>query len=288
MTDLSTLTEAFAELERHADALPLRTDEPTTLRTAQPPRRQHAALVAASVVGVAAVAGGAVLLAGTGDDHRRTPAGGPSASTSGAPASSAPVAPASSSAPRTAGPYPKPSSTGATPSSSAPNGPEPSGLPASTEPGGGSVGPTALSDQLLALLGPSAAVTVTDAGSDPANPNIVGVLTVHGHRGGFDLQTYDAGRHSTASCDDPDRSRCTVHRYSDGSSLALGSEPLRNVKGGVTFQAQFVRANGRSALMHVSNERDPKGESAKLSVTPPLTTAQVASIVRSPKIFAAR
>ena len=72
-----------------------------------------------------------------------------------------------------------------------------------------------------------------------------------------------------------------MRRLDDGSSLATGSEPLQNNADGVTYQADLIRADGVEFLMHVSNERDPKGESAVLGDHPPLSLDQMAQILRS-------
>ena len=48
----------------------------------------------------------------------------------------------------------------------------------------------------------------------------------------------------------------------------------------VTF-CRLIRADRVEFLMHVSNERDPKGESAVLAPQPPLSTDQMLGIVTS-------
>ena len=81
---------------------------------------------------------------------------------------------------------------------------------------------------------------------------------------------------------DGDSSHCTVSRTADGGSLAVGREPLPTGEaGGVTYEADLVRSDGVELLMHVSNQRDPKGESQVLAPQPPLTTEQMVSIVSS-------
>lgn len=93
MSDLSTLHDAFGELERRADAAPH--------TTPAPPHRTRWGLVAASAVAVLAVAGGALVLAGSGNDG--TPAAGPASpsASASAPASAVPTtAPPATSASR--------------------------------------------------------------------------------------------------------------------------------------------------------------------------------------------
>jgi hypothetical protein len=74
---------------------------------------------------------------------------------------------------------------------------------------------------------------------------------------------------------------CTVTTLPDGSMLALGHEPLEGAPNGVTYQADLVRSDGVEFLMHLSNERDPKGDSDVLAPQPPLTADQMKSIVTS-------
>jgi hypothetical protein len=226
-------------------------------------------LVAASVVGVAALASATALLAGGSDRPSRAPAAG--GTTSAAPSETAPSETA----------------------------------PSSTAPAGFQIPQTArgLADRFQVVLGDTAAFTVTDTGrpittgvpvripsrgsvelpipaGKPNGAAIVGVLTAAGLSGGFDIQIFQNDPGAKATCDDPDSSTCDVRRLDDGSSLATGSEPLQNADG-VTYQADLIRADGVEFLMHVSNERDPKGESAVLGDHPPLTLDQMVQIPRS-------
>ena len=43
----------------------------------------------------------------------------------------------------------------------------------------------------------------------------------------------------------------------------------------------LIRADGVEFLMHLSNERDPKGASPVLAAAPPLTTDEMVAIVTS-------
>lgn len=275
MPDLDTLNQAFAELERRADSMATH----TTVRPARP-AGHRVLLVTASAVGVAAVATGTALLAGGSDHPGRAPAAG----------GSSPIAPSPETAPSSA-------------------------APAS---GGGSAGfsvpQTArdLEERFRRVLGDTATFTVTDTGhavtlvvpsappapsggsapsipigtavpigsGDPNGAAIVGVLTsADGVSGGYDIQIFQSTPGATARCDDPDSSTCDVRRLADGSSLATGREPLRN--DAVTFQADLIRPDGVEFLMHVSNERDPKGAGPVLAAHPPISLDRMTAIVTS-------
>jgi hypothetical protein len=110
---------------------------------------------------------------------------------------------------------------------------------------------------------------------------IIGTLTAGGVTGGYDLQIYPDNPGGKAWCDDSDRSHCTIRTLADGSTLSVGQEPLENAKNGVTYQVSMVRPDGVTFLMHVSNERSPKGGSQVLGAHPPLTTDQMVAIVTS-------
>jgi hypothetical protein len=271
MNNFDTLSDAFTELERRAD-----TAAPHIGDTAGGTAARHHSrvpLVAASVVATLAVAGGAALLASNGGHHTQHQPGG-----------TTPTVP----------PSLQPAST--TVSASAPFA-----LPDNADD---------LAARFRAVLGDLATFTVTDTGAavtitvppTPAGPGpsiastpipingavtsngaaIVGVLTSHGVTGGYDIQLFQSSPGETAMCDDPDKARCTTSRTADGGTLAVGREPLpTGGPGGVTYQVDLVRGDGVEVLMHVSNERDPKGESPVLAPQPPLTTEQMVSIVSS-------
>jgi hypothetical protein len=274
--DLHTLTDAFAELERRADAASADTGPAPLVR-----HRNRTMLVAASVVGVAALATGTALLAGGSDSPSRAPAAGGSTSA----AAVSPVAPSPTA----------PSSAAASPVAPSPTGAAGFQIPQTANE---------LADRFRVVLGGTAAFTVTDTGHPvivgvpirissggtttmsvaPAVNNgaaIVGTLTASGVTGGFDIQIFQSDPGAKASCDDPDSSTCEVRRLRDGSSLATGSEPLQNNADGVTYQADLIRADGVEFLMHMSNERDPKGESAVLAAQPPLSLDQMGQVLRS-------
>lgn len=272
MNDLHTLTDAFAELERRADAVGYTQDAAAPANLGR--RQSHVPLIAASVVGVLGVATAVGLLASNGGSD----------SGSGAPAGAPPRAPHST-----------------------------------TPPAGHTFTLPQSADELAAdfrrVLDGTATFTVTDTGADPSGgPGRVivrgrdgirtvdvlptpqqgsaaqsdstgafigGTLTAAGITGGFDLQMSQAPRGASASCEDLDRSTCTVRTLADGGTLAIGHEPLEGAPNGVTYQADLIRADGVEILMHVSNARDPKGESSVLAARPPLTADQLTAIITS-------
>jgi hypothetical protein len=276
MNDPHALHDAFAELERRADAasafMPL--ELPPRRR---PQRRPAARLVPVAVTAfvVAGLAAGATLLAPGHDGGTRTGAS-PGAGS--------------------ATPRPQPSPT--PPHSVVPRDPD------------------ELAARFRVVLGDLATFTVTETGAAarvavPPNPTatahpragtgttvtrqpngsqtthvgaaIVGTLTAGGVTGGYDLQIYPDDPGSKARCDDPDRSRCGIRTLADGSTLAVGQEPLENARIGVTYEVSMVRPDGVTFLMHMSNERSPKGASEVLAAHPPLTTDQMVAIVTSPR-----
>jgi hypothetical protein len=125
--------------------------------------------------------------------------------------------------------------------------------------------------------GKTGTLTRSDAAGRPNGAAIVGALTADGVTGGFDLQILQNTSDQKATCDDPEH--CTVRRLPDGSTLAIGHSSING--GGVTYQVDLISADGVEILMHVSNQRSPKGESPVLAAHPPLTTDQMAAIVTS-------
>jgi hypothetical protein len=272
MTNFQPLTDAFAELERQADAASATLQREPAVAARH---RSRTPLVAASVIAVLGVAAGGTLLAHGHATHTpaRTVAGGSQQPTSAMQSTAAVT-------------FEMPST------------------------------PAELESRFRAVLGDTATFTVTDTSTpvtvtlpppvrtegpnvpthspnsvrpggvvpSSAEPNgaaIVGTLTASGVTGGFDIQVFRATAGGRAMCDDPDRARCTVSRLADGSSLAVGSEPLQGGAYAVTYQVDLVRADGVEFIMHVSNERDPKGESVLLAAQPPLSRAQMTAIVTS-------
>ena len=152
------------------------------------------------------------------------------------------------------------------------------GLPSLTSAAPTPTGPSSAPPTPTSLPTP---VSPTQAPPATNGAAIVGTLTASGISGGFDLQIFSAGSGDEASCDDPDRSKCTVRDLADGSSLAVGREPLQDSPDGVTYEVDLIRIDGAELVMHLSNERDPKGDSTVLSAHPPLTTEQMTALVTS-------
>ena len=170
-----------------------------------------------------------------------------------------------------------------------------SSTPTTTLPVRHSVVPTSakeLETRFRTVLGDTATFTVTDTGGPVeidgngdvkpgAGVAIVGVLTAAGNSGGYDLQIIKAGPGTGAHCEDLDRANCELNTLPDGSSLAVSTEPLSGKGNGMTHMVDLVRKDGVEFLMHVSNERDPKGESVVLGPKPPLSTDQMVKVVTS-------
>jgi hypothetical protein len=270
MTDLQALTDAFAELERRADAAgAARQPELPTLTRPRPVSRPSSRLVpvAATVVVVAGLAVGAALLVPSGrpDTQAGTP---PTAKSSSAqPAASATSAPA---------------------------------VPRNSQE---------LADRFRAVLGDTATFTVTDiparsgppASLPPArsrgsvlrvpppdsatNPEtegamIVGTLTRSGVTGGFYLSVDRSSPGQTPICADLDRATCTKRTLADGSALAIGEEKT-DTPNGVLYLIDLIRPDGVQFLFNLSNERDPKGGSETLGAHPPMTIEQMIAVLTS-------
>jgi hypothetical protein len=269
MTDLDTLTEAFAELERRADvAMSRSVADPSTYRPT--PRRFRLTLVAAAVVAVLAVALGVALFTGDRGHDGSGAAATPSTARTVAPPDRTTRPPTTPTTAVTRSVTPS-----RTPSATTPPPPKPVvGIPMSAKE---------LAQRFRGVLGNTATFTIrlSQDNRSARDPYIVGILTAAGQRGGFDLQMLPATPGQRASCDDPDKSACTVRRLPNGSSLALSHVALEGAPNRVTYMANLIRRDGVEILMHVSNEADPKGDSAVLSPTPPLSLTQLSRIITS-------
>lgn len=255
-TTLRVLDEAFAELERRADRVSA--EVPFAPPTA--PHRRRWPVVAAAAAGVAAVATGAALLAQPGGHSKHPVAGGGPSRTGSAPVST------SASAQRQL----------------VPSSPEEiarrfRAVLADTVPGA-TFTETATGHAVNVTLpspsGRASAVRVPNGSANGAA--IIGQLTVGHVTGGYDVQMLDA-RGAKAACES--EAHCSTKVFADGATLAVGKDVLEG--GGVTYVADFVRADGAEVLMHVSNRPDPKGGGAIQSPTPPVTVAQLRAIVTS-------
>jgi hypothetical protein len=252
MSDLRTLEDAFAELERRADAAATGT---------APVVRQRRAVrlvpVAATVVAVAGLVAGVVWLV-PGDSG--TPTAGP------------PTAPSTT---QTRSPFPtsldgviarfkvvlgdtatfEVTQKGTMPrtSASAPPGPEPSAI---------------------RLDGPD------------GDPFFSGTLTSAGATGGFGLMIasgdFEPGRWCGYSSEN-----CQVSTLPDGSRLATGT--TKRSPGAVAYLAVVKRPDGTAIVLNVSNQEDPSGAvigtpgGRVYSPQPPLNLDQMKAIVTSDK-----
>lgn len=262
MNDFPTLTDAFTELERRADAALGALVEPTL--PVAPRHRSRLPLVAASAVGVLAVSGGVTLFASGGGSHPQASA----PPMTSAAHSSTVAAPVAFQIPRT-------------PADLARRFRVVLGDMATfTVTDTGQPANVTLPSPTMSAAGPSQPTRMSNGSAKPNGAAIVGTLTASGVTGGFDLQIFRTAP-GKAWCDDPDRSQCTVRRLADGSSLAVGSEPLQDAAIAVTYQVNLIRTDGVEFLMHVSNEASPKGASVVLAPHPPLTRAQLSAIVTS-------
>jgi hypothetical protein len=122
------------------------------------------------------------------------------------------------------------------------------------------------------------------AAGRPNGAAIVGTITAAGRTGGFDLNVIRVtagalGEPAAGSC--AQQPHCSLTRLADGSWLAARRVSLEGAPGGLTYEVDLVRADGIEFVLHVSNERDPKGDSAVLSPQPPLTVDQMTAVVTS-------
>ena len=296
MNDFHDLSDAFDELERRADAASAASSVLTTPRAT---RRARPLLIAASSVAVLAVAVTGAITASGDRTTTQQQAGGLGTSV----ASSAPVAPT-----------PAATTSSSAPASQAiPDNPKAlerlftraldglatftvtdTGAAIVSTVGSSTVPATPITAAPSTLTTPTPTLT-TSGTSRPPSPQtpvkstpavqtsgaaIIGMLTSAGLTGGYDIQIYQDSPGTKAQCDDPGASSCSVRTLASGSSLATGSEPLQN--GGLTYQATLVQADGTTILMHVSNDRDPKGAGGQSARRPPLSIEQMTAIVTSP------
>ncbi|MET0133665.1 MAG: hypothetical protein ABW215_08730 [Kibdelosporangium sp.] len=259
MTDVRTLNDAFAELERRADAAFAGTvpDLPLRRRSDRTPRSGFRLMaMAATVTAVAGLAVGAVLLAPDGSSGIQTGAPPPTIGSAATPAAKALTEPST-----------------------------PEELAARFR---AVLGDTAT---FVVTYGGPGSVEITlppgPGGGKPSTPSsapksrgaaINGTLTAGGVTGGFDL-FIAAQRGGSASCRDSDE--CNVSTLPDGSSLAIGRMSLEGPSGGTTYSADLVSPDGIQISMHVSDQRSPKGASERIAQNPPLTTDQLTEIMKS-------
>ena len=257
MSDLRTLHDAFAELERRAD-----TAAAGTAPVARPRRAVQRVPVAATVVAVAGLVAGAVwLVPGVSGTHAASP---PPTSSSSAP--STPTSPEDLIA-RFRMVLGDTARFEVTTKSTVP-GASPSKT--QQQPGTGSV----VTPQ---LENPDA----------PTSPLIGGTLTSAGVTGSFSLTIYPSGSEPGEWCRLSRTKDCDVSTLPDGSRLATGT--AQPAPGAVSYLACLMRLDGTMVLMHVGNQEDPQGAAINspggeiYSPQPPLTLDQLKAIVTSDK-----
>jgi hypothetical protein len=255
MTDLSTLHEALAELERRADAAFDATPE-----FAIAGRRRAGHLLAPALAAAAVAA--TVLAAGATQGWFT----GSSAPTAAGPEHAAqPMAPASGSAP-----------AGFTPPATV------DALAAKARAIlGGTASITVVSDPAdnprpMKVRVSNGRSHVGGSATFFAGSAIHGTLTAAGHSGGYDLTVYRANAGTTATCDD--QFRCTVRTLADGATLATS---ILHRGHDTTYEVNFVRPDGADVLVHLGNRADPKGAGAVLSAAPPLSLEQLTAFATS-------
>jgi hypothetical protein len=260
MSDLRTLHDAFAELERRADAAAA-----GTAPVVRPRRAVRLVPIAATVVAVAGLVAGAVWLV-PGDS-----ASTPTASSSTAPSTTTARSPVPATPDELIARFrvvlgdtatfevtQKETVSGGPPSSK--NNPPP---------------------------GSELAVPQTVNPDFPTSAFIVGTLTSAGVTGSFSLMIYPSDSDPGVWCDSARSKDCHVSTLPDGSRLATGS--VRPDRGAVSYMACLTRPDGTMVLMHVSNQEDPGGAGIKspggkiLAPQPPLTLDQLKAIVTSGK-----
>lgn len=270
MSDLRTLHDAFAELERRADAAAA-----GTAPVARPRRAVRPVPIAATVVAVAGLVAGAVwLVPGDSGTHAASPS---TTSSSTAPStttarSSIPTSPDDLIArfrvvlgdtatfevtEKTLVPH-LPSTTTTPPATNTP------------QPGTGAV--------------------VTPQPVDPDAPThalVGGTLTSAGVTGSVSLTIYPSDSEPGEWCRLSRTEDCDVSTLPDGSRLATGT--ARPAPGAVSYLACLKRPDGTMVLMQVSNQEDPQGAAINspggeiYSPRPPLTLDQMEAIVTSDK-----
>jgi hypothetical protein len=259
MSDLRTLHDAFAELERRADA-----EAAGTAPVVRPRRAVRLVPVAATVVAVAGLVAGAVWLV-----------------------------PADSSMPAASSPSTAPSTTTAR----SPVATSPDDLIARFRVVLGDTATFEVTQKINVPPPPSPNTPQPGTGSvvtpqlvDPAAPTsalVGGTLTNAGVTGSFSLMIYPSDSEPGVWCGYSRTKDCDVSTLPDGSRLATGT--AQPAPGAVSYLACLKRPDGTMVLMHVGNQEDPRGAAINspggeiYAPRPPLTLDQLKAIVTSDK-----
>ncbi|MEU0880822.1 hypothetical protein ABZ345_19640 [Lentzea sp. NPDC005914] len=252
MSDLRTLHDAFAELDRRADAA-------ATAPVVRPRRGVRLVPVAATVVAVAGLVAGAMwLVPGDSGTHTASP----------------PVTSTGSSTAR-----------GSVPSS-------PDDLIARFRVVLGDTATFEVTQKVIVPKASPSKQPGTEPGmtrlDGPDGSALVGgTLTSVDGVGGFSLTIYSSDSGPGMWCRNHQSADCVVSTLADGSQLA--TETVRPDPGAVSYLACLRRPDGTMVLMHVSNQEDPMGAAINspggriYSPQSPLTPDQLKAIVTSDK-----
>lgn len=260
MSDLRTLHDAFAELERRADAAAA-----GVAPVVRPRRAVRLVPVAATVVAVAGVVASAVWLA-PGDSG--TQAAGP------------------------------PTTAPSTTTAHSPIPTTPDDLIARFRVVLGDTATFTVTEKTTLPGGPPSSNVNPSPGSEPdvlqtVNPDfptsaiIFGTLTSTGVTGSFSLTIRPSDSEGDELCALSRAEDCGVSRLPDGSWLATGT--ARPVPGAVSHMACLKRPDGTLVFMLVGNQEDPQGAALNtpggeiLAPRPPLPLDQLKMIVTSEK-----
>ncbi|RAS68648.1 hypothetical protein C8D87_102717 [Lentzea atacamensis] len=262
MSDLRTLHDAFAELDRRADAAAA-----GTAPIVRPRRAVRLVPVAATVVAVACLVAGAVwLVPGDSGTHTASPPAtssiGPSTTTARDPIPTSPddlVARFKVVLGDTA--------TFEAEQKMGIPAPRPSKQPGTAQPGTG--------------------VTATPLEGPSIGSFIAGTLTSARGAGRFGLMMQPSESEPSDWCKLSRKKDCVVSTLPDGSRLATGT--ARPAPGAESYFAGLKRPDGTMIVMDVSNQEDPAGAVPEspggriYSPQPPLTFEQLKAIVTSDK-----
>lgn len=262
MSDLRTLHDAFAELERRVDAAA------TGMAPVVRPRRAVRLVpVAATVVAVAGLVAGVVWL--TPGDPGTHVAGPPTAQSTTSARSPVPTSPDDLIA-RFRVVLGDTATFEVTEKIDVPG---PGAIPSSKNP-----------------APPGTGSVVTPLVPNPDVPSIaliVGTLTSAGNTGTFSLTIYSTESEPGEWCRNSHPADCVVSTLPDGSRLA--TETARLAPGAVSYLACLKRPDGTMVRMQVSNQDDPQGAALESpagrihSPQSPLTLDQLKAIVTSGK-----
>lgn len=263
MSDLRSLHDAFAELERRADAAAA-----GTAPVVRPRRAVRLVPIAATVLAVAGLVAGAVwLVPGDSGTHA---AGPPTTSSSTAPSTTTARSPVPTSPDDLIARFEVVLGDTATFEATEKVVVPPPSSTNTPQPGTGSVVTPQLED-------PDASTSAV----------IGGTLTSASVTGSFALTIYPSDSEPGELCDLSRTDDCDVSTLPDGSWLATGT--AQPAPGAVSYMACLKRPDGTVVLMHVGNQEDPRGAAINspggeiYSPQPPLTLDQLKTIVTSDK-----